>query len=383
MNLVICYMLPCYVAVLGAALIALREPRTTLSHDLMSGFLTLLALCIASMAQLFSSRFMHTMFIDLVCKSVAPFCTSLYILFIISLTSVEGISRKSLAAVLIPPALYALILVSLALSLDSYERLLYIGQVIQAEGAVTSPSGLLRAMVFIGSRCFRVLFPAYVVGALIWSGFRFRNYYRMLNDFYASSSQVQKGYGLALLMIVAVFIPVAAFLVFVPHYASVPGWVPWLLVSMESLLLLMVSAVTYKIRFTAADLKAALESHKEALHETMQSQTKQQIAELLDDATRTSKVYLDPTLTVISFAQIIGTNRTYLQSVIKEKYACTFSEYVNRCRVDHAKALLSSNPHKPLKDVAVESGFNSLSSFHRNFQEFEKKTPAQWVKEMN
>lgn len=382
MNLVICSMLPCIVAVLGAAVLALREPRAALVHDLMSAILFLLAASILCSAQLLSARFMHTIWFDLCYKCVAPFCVSLYVLFIVALTSVEGVSWKQVAAFILPPALYALLLLSVALILSADDRLLYIGQVVQAEGPVQSPSFRLRLMSFLGSDFFSIAFPAYMVLSLAWSGFRLRSYYRMLNDFYASESQVQSGYGWALLLIVALFVPVASFLMFVPHYASVPRWVPWALAAMECLLILMVTVVTYGMRFTAADLRAALESSVETAHETVQSQTRQQIAGLLETAVGESKIYLDPTLTVMSFAQAIGTNRTYLQSVIKEKYACTFSEYVNRCRVNHAKELLKADPRMPLKDVAVQSGFNSQSSFHRNFQEFEKKTPAQWVKEL-
>lgn len=382
MNLVICYMLPCVVALLGAAVIALREPRATLPHDLMSIILLLLAVCIACTAQFFSPRYFHTVWFDIVYKCVAPFCVSLFILFTVALTSVRGVTVKELLFTLLPPAAYALILLVTASVLSADERVVYIGQVVQGEGTISSPSIRLRVMVILGAKLFSVILPSYVAGAFLWICFRLRNYYSMLNDFYASSSQVQKGYGWALLLIVAVFIPVATFLMFVPHYASVPGWVPWMLISMECLLLMMVAGVTFKIKFTAADLRAALESHRDAERDSVQAQTRQQIAELLEAATGESKIYLDPTLTVISFAQHIGTNRTYLQSVIREKYSCSFSEYVNRCRVRHAKTLLESDPHIPLKDVAVQSGFNSLSSFHRNFQEFEKQTPAQWVKKL-
>lgn len=383
MNLVICYMLPCIVATLGAAVLALREPRSAMAHDLMSIFLFLLAICMACTAQLFSGRFLHSVWFDLTSKCIAPLCVSLYILFIVSLTSVDGISLRAVLASLAAPALYAAALVAVTLILQADERQIYMAQVVQAEGLVSSPSMRLRLMTLLGTKLYSVLLPAFTVSALAWSAFRLRNYYRMLNDFYASSSQVQRAYGWALLLIVAVFIPVAAFLVFVPHYASVPGWVPWTLVLMECVLLVLVTSVAYVLRFTAADLRAALESHRETIpRESVQSQTKQQIADLLEAAINDRKVYLDPTLSVISFAQIIGTNRTYLQSVIKEQYECTFSEYINRCRVRHAKDLLTADPHMPLKDVAVQSGFNSLSSFHRNFQEFENRTPAQWVKEL-
>lgn len=380
MSIVVCYIVPSVVAVFCAAALALREPQSSPIHSLMAGILAVLAVCMACYAQFFSYRFVHVIWFDLIYMMLAPFGAVLFCLFILTLTSLKEVSRKKRLTVFVPVAAYAVFLLALALWMNPDERLLYIGQVVQGEGTVSSSSVPLRLMTVFGWRCISYVFPVVVTGIFAWSGFKLHKYYHMLYDYYASSTQIQRVYGISIIVLSVVFLPLAVFLMLVPHYASIPHWVPWTLSMTECLLIILVAAIVFNLVFTAADLRAALSAVKEPPVESIQDQRKQQIADTLDKSVRESKVFLDPTLTIMSLAQEIGTNRTYLQSVIKAKYSCTFLEYINRCRVDYAKTLMLENSLLPIKDVASQSGFNSQSSFQRNFIQFEKMTPTQWLK---
>lgn len=380
MSIVICYMVPSVVAVICAAMLALREPQSAPVHGLMSGILAILAACIACYAQFFAFRFVHTIWFGLGYMMLAPFGAALYCLFIITLTSVREVPRRTWLLALLPPAVYALALLVTTLWMNPDERVLYIGQVIQNEGGISSPTAPLKVMSVIGWDTFSVVFPALVVAILSWSAFRLHRYYHMLYDFYASRSQIQKNLGAAIIALSVVFAPVATFLVLVPHYASIPHWVPWMLSLTECLLIMIVTSIVYRLVFTAADLRAALNAQKERPVESVQEHTKQQIADMLDKTMQESRIFLDPSLTIISLAQAVGTNRTYLQSVIKSKYSCTFLEYINRSRIEYAKTLMTANPLLTINDIAAQSGFNSISSFQRNFRQFEKMTPTQWLR---
>lgn len=380
MSIVVCYIVPSVVAVFCATALALREPQSSPIHSLMAGILAVLAVCMACYAQFFSYRFVHVIWFDLIYMMLAPFGAVLFYLFILTLTSLKEVSRKKRLTVFVPVAAYAVFLLALALWMNPDERLLYIGQVVQGEGTVSSSSVPLRLMTVFGWRCISYVFPVVVTGIFAWSGFKLHKYYHMLYDYYASSTQIQRVYGISIIVLSVVFLPLAVFLMLVPHYASIPHWVPWTLSMTECLLIILVAAIVFNLVFTAADLRAALSAVKEPPVESIQDQRKQQIADTLDKSVRESKVFLDPTLTIMSLAQEIGTNRTYLQSVIKAKYSCTFLEYINWCRVDYAKTLMLENSLLPIKDVASQSGFNSQSSFQRNFIQFEKMTPTQWLK---
>ena len=90
------------------------------------------------------------------------------------------------------------------------------------------------------------------------------------------------------------------------------------------------------------------------------------------------RLYLNPTLRITDVAAAIGTNRTYLSDYLNKKLCITFSEYVNQYRVLEACDILVGGNNILLQEVAEQSGFNSLSTFHRSFMKVMKITPVQY-----
>lgn len=89
----------------------------------------------------------------------------------------------------------------------------------------------------------------------------------------------------------------------------------------------------------------------------------------------------DPNVTRDSFAEAIGSNRTYLSKVIKEKTGMTFQQYLLDVRVEQAIALLSQ-PSDPggMKEVGARVGFLSTSTFYPAFKAKTGMSPAQYRK---
>lgn len=56
----------------------------------------------------------------------------------------------------------------------------------------------------------------------------------------------------------------------------------------------------------------------------------------------------------------------------------TINEIVNRLRLERAAALLKGSPHLSILDAALDSGFNSASSFSRAFKNQYGFAPRQW-----
>lgn len=101
-------------------------------------------------------------------------------------------------------------------------------------------------------------------------------------------------------------------------------------------------------------------------------------AERLVRCMEQGKLYLNPRLTIIDVSVSIGTNRTYLSNYINGVLNTTFYEYVNAFRVREASVLLVEQPTSPLKEVAEQCGFNSLSTFRRSFEKAMNLTPAEY-----
>ena len=92
----------------------------------------------------------------------------------------------------------------------------------------------------------------------------------------------------------------------------------------------------------------------------------------------TERLYLQPNLKVTDLADRLQTNRTYLQHIIRKELGCTFTEYINRQRIDYACTLMDRQPDRPISEVCAESGFTSLPSFYRNFKLYRHCSPADY-----
>lgn len=79
------------------------------------------------------------------------------------------------------------------------------------------------------------------------------------------------------------------------------------------------------------------------------------------------KIFLNKDLTIWEVARVVGTNRTYVSSVINNEFKQNFSSFVNSYRVKHAKMLQGNNPDISKQDLAEMSGFGSQVSMKRAF----------------
>lgn len=99
----------------------------------------------------------------------------------------------------------------------------------------------------------------------------------------------------------------------------------------------------------------------------------------LEHLMRNEKIYRDNDLTKDKVSELLGTNRTYLSRIINEQTQMSFTYYVNRFRIEEAIRQLSDPTNDtPLKALASELGFNSLSTFYNLFQSSVGMTPAQY-----
>lgn len=88
-------------------------------------------------------------------------------------------------------------------------------------------------------------------------------------------------------------------------------------------------------------------------------------------------VYLNPRLRLSELAMLLGTNRTYLSQYFNQNCESTFYDFVNDYRIHHAKLLLHSTD-VTLETIAMNSGFNSLSTFRRAFVQREGMSPIEF-----
>ncbi len=89
-------------------------------------------------------------------------------------------------------------------------------------------------------------------------------------------------------------------------------------------------------------------------------------------------VYLDPTITLVKFSHIVGTNTTYLSNVINRYFKCNLKQLINKYRIEYAKYLLDYE-HIPISRLPKRCGFSSRSVFYASFKKVIGVTPLQYV----
>ncbi|MGO4694846.1 response regulator [Paenibacillus sp. 2TAB26] len=77
-------------------------------------------------------------------------------------------------------------------------------------------------------------------------------------------------------------------------------------------------------------------------------------------------------------ADAISLNPSYLSRLFKEETKSTFSEYLNRIRIDAARKLLENGQYS-LKQISSQAGFSSYNYFFRVFKEMTGVTPQTYL----
>ena len=87
--------------------------------------------------------------------------------------------------------------------------------------------------------------------------------------------------------------------------------------------------------------------------------------------------HLDDDLSQGKLAAMCGQSPSALSRLFQRHTEMSYSEYVNRLRVDHACHLLMSTS-KPISDICYEVGFNNLSNFNRRFLDHKGMPPSRF-----
>ncbi len=100
----------------------------------------------------------------------------------------------------------------------------------------------------------------------------------------------------------------------------------------------------------------------------------------LNQVMRTQQAYLMPDLTLPKLAGIVSCSVNHLSQVINSGFGTSFFDYLNRYRIEHARALLSSpdSQNIAILNIAFTVGFNSNSAFYSAFKKRVGVTPAQY-----
>ena len=150
----------------------------------------------------------------------------------------------------------------------------------------------------------------------------------------------------------------------------------WLMALLILVALLVVCACAYLINIKR---RRRLSGEAESSDPSISAGASVLLMQRIDQLMETQKLYQNSDLKVTDLAAALGSNRRAVSDCINSQKGCTFSQFVNFYRVEHAKRVLRQNPDKKIVDIYLESGFANEGSFFRTFKAVTGMTPKEWL----
>lgn len=105
------------------------------------------------------------------------------------------------------------------------------------------------------------------------------------------------------------------------------------------------------------------------------------LAQRIREALETDNLYANPQLTIGELARTLSMPEYILRRFInKELGYRNFNQFLNKCRIDHAAERLRNVAEQrlPISTIAMEVGYNSLSTFNKSFKQLHGLTPSEY-----
>lgn len=93
------------------------------------------------------------------------------------------------------------------------------------------------------------------------------------------------------------------------------------------------------------------------------------------------KIYTNANLTLSDVALLLNTNRNVISSIINRGFGMNFNDFINLKRVEAVIEKIKEGEHlsNTFLGIALDSGFNSKSTFNRAFKKHTALTPKQYI----
>lgn len=204
-----------------------------------------------------------------------------------------------------------------------------------------------------------------------------------LQQIHSSSHQISQ-YWLKMILIIQTSVWTCAILVYLVAGSGLSLGVHMdsIILSVGSLWLYMVIVLRIKqpqifVNEKVVPVASTSESkyEKSALPESVLEELNQKLAHSMEE----EQLFLIPRLSLDELAAKVDCSKHELSQLINRVHGKNFYEYVNSFRIEYAKdLLLSSSDNLTINQIALESGFNSKSSFNTLFKKSEAATPTEF-----
>lgn len=370
--------MPMFVCVFWALLFILHfkrenKAKKTLTVFMLAATLLYFAHCVFFNEEIALIPLTDTLY-SLSMLSVYP----LYFLYIHNLTDSRPMSWKNYL-ILFPAVFMFVVVAAIYLLMTEIERDTFIREYLYAN--ISNPSTTLEKMQIMAHWLIKIIFAIQLLFTIYFGVKKVTIYDKKILSHY-SNTENKTISPVKWLLVFFVMTSVGSFVLNIIGRTYFIGSTSLIVPSvLFSSLLFAIGYIGYEQEYTADDLQHEFStqpvSPSDYKQETESSEDlKAQIVQLIEN----EKIYLQPNLKISDLANLLHTNRNYIYNAINVEMGVSFSEFINRYRVEYSQSLMSDNSHINLSEICTKSGFSSEVSFYRNFKLYTGKTPSQWIK---
>lgn len=104
-----------------------------------------------------------------------------------------------------------------------------------------------------------------------------------------------------------------------------------------------------------------------------------QLMEKIEWQIRDRQLFRTKGLTIAELAEAVGSNRSYVSYCINTFTGSSFSEYINKARVNYVLELMAGDEQLTLTEIADRAGFTERTSFYRAFKKVVGMSPSTYI----
>ena len=293
----------------------------------------------------------------------------LFLLYISAITDRKPLSQQKrfLWPAFAPPIIAGIVVGGLYGAMDAGEAKAFITSYLYL-GYETTLSGLALAQAWVHIVC-HITFAIQVIIVIVRGFRRIRRFNKTVEKLYADTENKEIE---AIPTILILFI-VTSLVSTIVNAIGRQMFVDTIIIALPSVafsaLIFALSWVGMQHNFSMRDIPEEQEKETDDSEKVtaVPSANSIIIYEKLENLMNNEQIFLQNDLLLNDVAKLLGTNRTYLLQALSSCAHMTFKEYINRKRIAHAEQLIANNPLMPKTEIATRSGYNSMSSFYRNY----------------
>ena len=299
----------------------------------------------------------------------------LYYVFIVSMTSPESQLRHTWLY-FIPSAVIGIMVSAIYVMMSSQELDSFV-RIISYNEEYGSGTGLCKMMGYVRLVA-KVVFAIEVV-AVLYAGSRKISAYNKSIEAYYADTEGKKLTAFQWFMYLFSACSIASIIFNFIGRSSFDGsaWMMAIPSLIFSSLLFGLGFIGFRQSFTIDHFEQEESADEIILETALVRKQERPLVERIEEVVTKQQLYLRHNLKVSDVAKELGTNRLYVSTAINEEMGISFSDYINRKRVNHAIHLMRNNPQMTTYEIADLSGFASDKSFYRNFRSITGKSPKE------